>query len=354
MTDAKSTHPCSRNETPDTERALADPDCGRPTRTGRELILATKRFASDVPLKSWWYLLSTTALLGGALAGTLWIPYLAAKIAASVLAGLLLVRLFVIYHDQQHHTILSKSRLAEGLMWLFGIWALNPSSIWRSSHNHHHNHNSKLRGSHIGSFPIMTAEAYRTASRATRLKYLFMRHPLTILFGYGFIFLYGMCLSPFWNNPRRHFDCLLALVLHVTVGITLVCAADWRILLLVQTVPHLLAGALGSYLFYVQHNFTDVVFRDNAGWTYETAALESSSFLRLAPAMAWFTGNIGYHHIHHINSKIPFYRLPEAMRALPELQSPKSTSLGPLEIFRCLRIKVWDVHRQRMIRLSEI
>src|SRR5436190_1981701 len=115
-----------------------------------------------------------------------------------------------------------------------------------------------------------------------------------------------MCLIPFWNNPRRHFDCLLALVLHVTVGIALVCAADWKILLLVQTVPHLLAGALGSYLFYVQHNFTDVVLRDNAGWTYETAALESSSFLKLAPAMAWFTGNIGYHHIHHINSKIPF------------------------------------------------
>jgi omega-6 fatty acid desaturase (delta-12 desaturase) len=357
VSDAKSTYICTGDETPETERALADPGRpggGAPIRTGRELILATKKFASDVPLKSWWYLLSTTVLLGVAMAGTVLIPYMAGKILASILAGLLLVRLFVIYHDQQHNAILANSRLAEWFMWFVGMWALNPSSIWRSSHNHHHNHNSKLRGSHIGSFPIMTADAFQAASRMTRLKYLFIRHPLTIFFGYGFIFLFGMCVNPFVNNPRRHFDCLLALLLHVAVGVALVWIADWKTLVLMLIIPHFLAGALGSYLFYVQHNFTDVMLRDNAGWTYETAALESSSFLRLDPAMAWFTANIGYHHIHHINSKIPFYRLPEAMRALPELQSPKSTSLGPLEVFRCLRIKVWDVRRQRMIRLSEI
>src|SRR5476649_1693139 len=115
----------------------------------------------------------------------------------SLLSGLLSLRLFVIYHDQQHHAILPKSRLAEFFMRIFGIWALSPSSIWRSSHDHHHKHNSKLRGSHIGSFPIMTKAQYWKSSKAQRFEYLFMRHPLTILFGYPIVFLYGMCLSPF-------------------------------------------------------------------------------------------------------------------------------------------------------------
>ena len=120
-------------------------------RSGQELILATKRFAQDAPLRSWWCIVSTSLLLVAALAGTIADFHPAARAACSVLAGLLILRLFVIYHDQQHHAILPKSRLAEGLMRVFGILALSASSIWRSSHNHHHNHNSKLRGSQIGS-----------------------------------------------------------------------------------------------------------------------------------------------------------------------------------------------------------
>src|SRR5436189_1990108 len=149
-------------------------------RTGQELIKATKSYAADRPLKSWWYILSTTALLLLALTGTLWNFHPAVKIVSSVLAGLLILRLFVIYHDQQHEAILPHSRLAEVLMRIFGILALSPSSVWRSSHNHHHNHNSKLRGSHIGSFPIMTRDSFLKSSKAKRFNYLFMRHPLTI------------------------------------------------------------------------------------------------------------------------------------------------------------------------------
>src|SRR5882672_8447290 len=177
-------------------------------RTGQELILATKQFARDNSLRSWWCILSTSFLLLAALAGTLWNFHLIARVACSFLAGLLVLRLFVIYHDQQHHAILPRSRLAEGLMRLIGILALSPSSVWRSSHNHHHNHNSKLRGSHIGSFPIMTTANFLKSSKGKRFDYLFMRHPLTILFGYVFIFFHGMCIYPFFNKPREHFDCL--------------------------------------------------------------------------------------------------------------------------------------------------
>src|SRR5882757_3618679 len=113
-------------------------------RTGKEIILATKPYAVDYPAKSWWCVLSTTLLLAASLAGTVWPFPLAVRIACSFLAGLLYLRLFVIYHDQQHLAILSHSRLAEVLMRIVGIFCLSPSSVWRSSHNHHHNHNSRL------------------------------------------------------------------------------------------------------------------------------------------------------------------------------------------------------------------
>src|ERR1043166_10416 len=323
-------------------------------RTEQALIKATKHYACDKSLRSWWCLLSTAFLLAGSLAGTLWNFHLAAKIVCSILSGLLILRLFVIYHDQQHHAILARSRLAEALMRVFGILALSPSSIWRSSHNYHHTHNSKLRAAHIGSFPIMTKAQFLGASRGKRLEYLFMRHPLTILFGYIFVFLHGMCLYPFFNDRREHFDCLIALLVHITIGVALTWLVGWQALVLTQTIPHFIACAIGTYLFYAQHNFIGVTFSDHAGWTYEKAALESSSFMKTGPIMAWFTANIGYHHVHHLNARIPFYRLPEVMRAIPELQSPRTTSLSPRQIWRCLRLKVWDVESQRMVSQRDL
>lgn len=323
-------------------------------RTGQQLILATKAYATDSTVKSWWHVLSTASLLGASLAGTLFPWPILARVACSVLAGLFLLRMFVIYHDQQHHAILARSRLAEIFMRVFGVYALSASSIWRSSHNHHHNHNSKLRGSNIGSFPIMTTKQYLKSPPAIRRGYLIMRHPLTILFGYFTMFLYGMCLQPFLNDPKRHWDCLLALFVHLAIGVTLAVTWGWQAVLLAQTIPHFLTYAIGTYLFYAQHNFPGVSFGDKAGWTYEKAALESSSFMRTSPIMGYFTANIGYHHIHHLNAKIPFYRLPEVLREMPEMQAPRATSLRPRDIYRCLRLKVWDVDSQRMISLREI
>jgi len=303
---------------------------------------------------SWWHVLSTGALLAMAISGTLLVSPLAGRLACSVLSGLLILRLFVIYHDQQHHAILSHSRLAEVLMRVFGILSLSPSSIWRSSHNHHHHHNSKLRGSHIGSFPIMTKAQYLRSSKASRFHYLFMRHPLTILFGYVFVFFYGMCVYPFLNNRRQHYDCLIAVVVHLTIAVVVTWLFGWAALLLTQILPHFVASAIGTYLFYAQHNFPTATFFDRSGWAYEKAALESSSFMKTGPLMAWFTANIGYHHIHHLNARIPFYRLPEARRKIVELATPKTTSLSPLEIIRCLRLKVWDPEAQRMVGLPDI
>ena len=323
-------------------------------RTGKELLLATKPFTKDSTPRSWWYLLSTGSLLGAAFAGTIWNVHWLAQAVCSVAAGLLLLRMFVIYHDQQHHAILPRSKAAEFLMRIYGVFSLSPSSIWRSSHNHHHNHNSKLRGAHIGSFPIMTREQFEKTSAGKRFKYLFMRHPLTILCGYIFIFLFGMCVYPFFNKPSRHWDSLLAFIVHVMLATMVTMALGWQGLLLTVVAPFFIASAFGSYLFYAQHNFPSVTFSDNAGWTYETAALTSSSYMKMNRLMAWFTANIGYHHVHHLNARIPFYRLPETLDSIPELQAAKTTSLSPRDIWRCLRLKVWDVAAQRMVSLHEI
>ena len=192
----------------------------------------------------------------------------------------------------------------------------------------------------------MTKERYLRASRKERLKYLAMRHPLTILGGYISIFIVGMCIVPALSDLKGHKDSALALILHVVLYTFVVATFGWLTALFAIFIPFFVAGAMGSYLFYAQHNFPSVVFKEKDGWTYEGAALESSSFCTMSPIMHYFTGNIGYHHIHHLNSKIPFYRLPEVYAKMPEVQNAKTTSLRPLEVLKCLSLKIWDADQQ--------
>lgn len=322
--------------------------------SGKDLILSTKEYARENIRMSWVHTISTFGLLILALIGTLYVPSLAGKIGCSVFAGLIIIRTFIIYHDYQHHAILHHSRTAKVLMTIFGWYILAPASIWKRSHDYHHNHNSKLFSADIGSYPIVTKSKFQTMDRKQRLSYLAIRHPLTILFGYITMFIYGMCLRSFLNNPRKHMDSLFALFLHAAGSVFIWRAFGFQGWLLCIFTPFFIAFAIGAYLFYAQHNFPGVVFRDRCGWTYEGAAMESSSYMRMSPFMQWFTGNIGFHHIHHLNSRIPFYNLPVAMKRIGELQKAKITTLRPKDILACLRLKVWDPEKQQMIRYKEI
>lgn len=324
-------------------------------RSEKELILATKPFAHEIRWKSWWHLFSTGVVLGGAYFGIFWpASPLWVKLVCSVLAGLTIARMFIIYHDHQHKAILQNSRFAEVVMTLWGLFILAPTSIWKRSHDHHHKHNSKLYTSSIGSYPIVTREKYLSMSRGERAVYNFTRHPLTIAFGYIFVFVYGMCVRSFMNNREKHWDSLLALILHVVMGTAIVYWLGWTSFWLGFIAPAVISLGLGAYLFYAQHNFPTATFADKDGWSYVNAALGSSSYMKMNPVMHWFTGNIGYHHIHHLNARVPFYRLPEAYRAIPELQQAKTTSLMPADIVRCLRLKVWDPDLGRMIGRREM
>ena len=113
--------------------------------------------------------------------------------------------------------------------------------------------------------------------------------------------------------------------------------------------PFFVAHGFGAYLFYAQHNFPEASFEQNMDWSYSNAALNSTSYLVMGTTMNWFTGNIGYHHVHHINHRIPFYRLKEAMKGMPELQNPKTTTLHPRDIINCLKLKVWDPEKRKMV-----
>src|SRR4030095_11345384 len=134
------------------------------------------------------------------------------RVLASGLLGLTLVRMFILYHDHQHGTILRRSRIAKLIMSGFGIVTLNPPSYWKRSHDQHHKHNCKIPGGAVGTYPIMTIEGYANASRRERFRYLLSRHPLTILFGYFTVFIYSMCLRPFLAQPPQHCGCGAALL----------------------------------------------------------------------------------------------------------------------------------------------
>ncbi len=321
---------------------------------GKELILATKSFAKEDRNKSWWYTLSTLFLLIACITATILIPYIVVRALLSVMTGLLMVRMFVIYHDFQHHAILNKSGLANAIMTLYGIYVLTPSSIWKRSHDYHHNHNSKLFSASIGSFPIASKSKYQSMTPGERNMYLAIRHPLNIALGYVTMFIGGMCLGSFLSTPKKHFDSLIALILHAALNVAIVWFWGWQVWLFVILIPFVLSSAMGAYLFYAQHNFPATTFNDNSDWKYEIAALESSSYMLMNPFMQWCTANIGYHHIHHLNSRIPFYRLPEAMAAIPELQKAKTTSLNPGEIVACFKLKIWDPELNKMTGIKGV
>lgn len=323
-------------------------------REGKQLILATKEFASEDRTKSWYVLLSTLILLVAAFTCTVMVPYLWLKPVFSVLTALLLVRMFIIYHDFQHHSILHKSTGANVIMTIFGVLILAPASIWKRSHDYHHAHNSKLFSASIGSYPIASKSKFLSMTPGERRVYLAIRHPLTIIMGYFSMFIVGMCLSSFISSPKRHIDSIIAIILHVAISASLIIFAGWQVWLFALFIPYFIACAMGAYLFYAQHNFPTTTFNDNKDWKYDIAALESSSYMVMNPVMQWFTGNIGYHHIHHLNSRIPFYRLPEAMAAIPELQNAKTTSLKLSEIIACFRLKVWDPELNRMVGFKEL
>lgn len=322
-------------------------------RSQKELLLASKPYIHEDRSRSWVETIITLAGLVTCFSITLLNVHLAVRIAAALLLSLFYVRMFIIYHDYQHHAILQSSPMATLLMRAFGIFILAPEGIWKRSHDHHHTHNSKLTIHGIGSYPTISTERFFKLSKTDQRIYLLNRHPLTVIFGYITLFIYWLNVKSFAESPRKHIDSLAALIFHFAAGIAIAYFFGVTTLLITWILPFFLAFAIGSYLFYCQHNFPEARFCENEEWEYTNAAMASTSFMVMPPVLQWFTGNIGFHHVHHLNSKIPFYRLPETMAAIPELQVVSKTSWNPVEIYKCLRLKLWDPGKGRMVTMAE-
>jgi acyl-lipid omega-6 desaturase (Delta-12 desaturase) len=316
---------------------------------GKELIGRTRPFAEEDLQRSWTALVTTFALFfAGIWALAQPQPVWTRLLLCLVQAGVV-VRAFILYHDHLHGALLRSSLAARAIFWLYGVWVLAPPKVWRETHNYHHSHNAQLVGSHIGSYPTQTVAWWKEATPQQRAFYAFVRHPLNVLFAWFTAFLLDMCVVAFLRRQKKPWDSLLAVL--VAAGLCAFVTARfglavwfWALFL-----PHFLACSAGAYLFYAQHNFPDIVLQPREKWSYERAALESSSYLVMGPVMNWFTGNIGFHHVHHLNPSIPFYRLPEAMAGVPELQHPGRTTLRPSDVAACFKLKLWDPAAGKMV-----
>ncbi|MCR4316473.1 MAG: fatty acid desaturase [Planctomycetes bacterium] len=322
--------------------------------TFREAQAATKAFAKESPFWSWWHLATTFTLLAGALVAAALLPWWWARVFASILAALISVRGFIIYHDFMHGTIFKKSIVPKGLMYVYGLLFLSPPSVWRKTHNYHHAHTGIVEESKVGSFPMMTRSQWEKATFSQRLWHRIARNPLIILLSYLTVFVYTISFESFVKKPGKHWDSALALAIHGgLIALLCVLGGFWSAFHVI-ILPFAIASALGGYMFYAQHNFPSAKLPASEEGTGPRAAVESSSFMKMGPIMRWFTGNIGYHHIHHLNLAVPFYRLPAAMKAIPELQNPGTTSLHPKDIWACFRVKLWDEENGRMISFGDL
>ena len=200
-----------------TSSVLEEPQ-NLPRRSSRELLIASKEFASENNWMSWWCLGSTQLVLVILFSISVSDLGYLVRIPSSLALGFVFVRMFVIYHDFQHGAVLQNSTLARIVMGLYGLLSLNPPSVWNRSHDHHHVHNSRTFGPNVGSYPIITTDAYQDLSNSEKFRYRLSRHPLTMLLGYVTVFLWGMSIRPFIQNPIRHFDGLIAVVVHALVS----------------------------------------------------------------------------------------------------------------------------------------
>lgn len=161
-----------------------------------------------------------------------------------------------------------------------------------------------------------------------------------------------MCLQSLRISFSKHKESAVALLFHITIHGAVLYFFGWQTFIWASLIPNLMYGAIGAYLFYAQHNFPEVNYNIAGDELTEVSALQSSSFLKTTKVGHWITGNIGFHHIHHANVGIPFYRLPEVMNHVSELQNPKTTSFRLKDIYACLQLKYWDTELNKMVRLN--
>jgi omega-6 fatty acid desaturase (delta-12 desaturase) len=269
-------------------------------------------------------------------------------LAISVLAAGFLARIFIIQHDCGHGSFFRSTRANDRLGFVCGVLTMTPYRHWRLSHAIHHRGAGNLARRSIGSIRTLTVNEYRGLTRWKRLCYRVYRHPL-FLFGVGPVcnFVVGQRFM-FTSYSRSEWASLhwtnlaiggLACFFAMVIGV--------KAVLLVYTPIMVIAATVGTWLFYVQHQYEDAYWASNENWDYSSAALRGSSYYNLPAVLRWFTGNIGFHHIHHLSPRIPNYFLKKCHEENQSLQ--QVTVLTLASSLRSASLHLWDEESQRLV-----
>lgn len=295
-----------------------------------------------VPFFALWYLAYVS------LSVSYWLALLPIIFAAGFL-----IRTFIIFHDCTHHSFFKSRRANRIVGTLTGVLTLFPFDQWGHEHSVHHATSGNLDKRGTGDIWTLTVEEYLAAPLKTRLWYRFYRNPL-VMFGLGPIFQF-LLKNRFNRKGARKKEVLNTYLTNVILValIGLLCwALGWQTFLLIQGSIFMISGAAGIWLFYVQHTFEDSYFEEDKDWEYVKAAVEGSSFYKLPKLMQWLTGNIGFHHVHHLSPRVPNYKLEEAHNNTLPLQHVPTVTLATS--LRSLRFRLWDEERKNFVSFKDV
>lgn len=276
-----------------------------------------------------------------------------ASIALSGLGGLFLVRAFIIFHDCGHGSFFKSKKANDALGFLTGMLTFTPYHHWKWEHAVHHATNGDLDKRGIGDVWTMTVEEYLTSSRWIKFSYRLLRNPF-ILFCVAPLFLFFVLerIPSSKCKPRERRSVYLmnfTLLLYAILMSLIYGFLPWLIL---QTVMMGVAGGCGIWLFYVQHQFEDAYWAQGKDWDFTAAAMEGSSYYKLPKVMQWFSGNIGFHHIHHLNPMIPNYNLERCHHSDPFFQVAPELNL--LSSLKTIKFRLWDEANAKMISFGDL
>lgn len=274
-------------------------------------------------------------------------------VGLAVAAGLFIVRTFIIFHDCTHQSFFKNKKANRIVGTITGIITLFAFEKWKREHAIHHATSSNLDKRGTGDVWVMTVDEYVAASFWGRFAYRLYRNPL-VMFGLGPIYLFG--ISNRFNRKgatkkERNNTYFINAAVIVLYGL-LIWAIGWQAFLIIQLPMLLVAGSLGIWLFYVQHQFEDSYFEDEEKWDFVKAAVDGSSYYKLPKVLEWLTGSIGYHHVHHLSPRVPNYNLEKAHESTPPLQ--KATTITLLSSLKSIRFRLFDEKSKSFVSFKDI
>ena len=279
--------------------------------------------------------------------------YVAASLVLVVQAGLI-VRLFTLQHDCGHGSLFTSKKVNDWVGRVLGIFTYTPYDYWRRLHAGHHATSGDLDRRGMGDIDTLTIDEYRALGLAQKFVYRVYRNPFILFIigpAYLFLFRHRVPVGAMRDGSGPWISAMGTNIGILLVALFAISFVGLKMFLLVQIPIITLGAAIGVWLFYVQHQFDDTYWDTRPEWSHEHAALHGSSFYDLPKPLMWMTGNIGIHHVHHLSSRIPFYKLPKVLKAYPELKEIGRLSMW--ESLKCVHLALWDDKARKLISFRE-